>query len=425
MEEMPVALIHRRGAVRAAIFILASAALLAGEREALAIHQQIRDRHMPYLTVMDPVYASADSSEIVSYTRCGDSAIWTGHYLAAESYRWHVTRSPEALQNIMDALNGIRRLIEPSGTDVLARCAFPVESPYADALASEESRHGVRVGTVDGRSFFWIGDTSRDQYLGVFFGLTAAWQFVDVQIVHDWVSMLATRMLDRLIADRWLVRMPEGGITTTFIGRPDHQLALLKLGRRCNPKRFEKHYKSLANLGAPGVIAPILLEVRDPHESYFKFNLDHIAFYNLLTSGDNSWIRANYMQAFDILRRTTDDHQNAFFDMIDTAVNGRERRRDQRVRDNLAAWLTRTRRDVWTDLRPVYASCSGEENRGCEVVPVAERTPTDFLWQRSPFQLYGGLYGTIEGAGIDYILPYWMARYHGVLGPDEPESPTF
>jgi hypothetical protein len=39
---------------------------------------------------------------------------------------------------------------------------------------------------------------------------------------------------------------------------------------------------------------------------------------------------------------------------------------------------------------------------------------TDFLWQRSPFQLVGGGIGNIETAGIDYILPYWMARYYGV-----------
>jgi len=42
---------------------------------------------------------------------------------------------------------------------------------------------------------------------------------------------------------------------------------------------------------------------------------------------------------------------------------------------------------------------------------------TDFLWQRSPFLLVGGGYGTIEGAGLDYILPYWMARYYEVLAP--------
>jgi len=36
--------------------------------------------------------------------------------------------------------------------------------------------------------------------------------------------------------------------------------------------------------------------------------------------------------------------------------------------------------------------------------------PTDFLWQRNPFQLSGNGKGTIEGAGIDYLLPYWMAK---------------
>jgi hypothetical protein len=40
---------------------------------------------------------------------------------------------------------------------------------------------------------------------------------------------------------------------------------------------------------------------------------------------------------------------------------------------------------------------------------------TDFLWQRSPFQLSSGGDGYVEGAGIDYLLPYWMGRYFGVV----------
>lgn len=387
--------------------------LLAGETEAIEIHEQIRARHMPYSALIDPVYRSADSDEIVSYTRCGDSAIWTGHYLAAEAYRWAVTRSPDARTNAMEALNGIRKLIEASGTDVLARCAVPVDSPYAADLTGEESVHGIRTGVVDGIPHYWVGNTSRDQYSGVFFGLTAAWNLMDDQEVHDWVSMLATRMLDRLLEDNWIVRMPEGEITTTFIGRADQQLSLLKLGRRCNPDRFERAYRALSNLAAPGVSVPILLEIQEPHQSYFKFNLDHINLYNLLTSGDNWWLRLHYTAAFDALRRATQDHQNAFFDMIDTAINGPRADRDERVRANLRAWLERPRRNFWTDLRPEYAACG--ENQACDVVPVAWRTPTDFLWQRSPFQLYGGLFGTIGGAGIDYILPYWMARHHGVI----------
>jgi hypothetical protein len=46
-------------------------------------------------------------------------------------------------------------------------------------------------------------------------------------------------------------------------------------------------------------------------------------------------------------------------------------------------------------------------------VPI--RPTTDFLWQRDPFQLAGGGYDTIEGPEVDYILPYWMGRYYGVI----------
>jgi hypothetical protein len=78
----------------------------------------------------------------------------------------------------------------------------------------------------------------------------------------------------------------------------------------------------------------------------------------------------------------------------------------------MAAWLQRPQRDDWVDLRSSYRSCGGD--RGCQIIPVPDRVRTDFLWQRSPFLLYGGGSGTIEGPGIDFILPYWMGRWHGL-----------
>ena len=51
----------------------------AGEADALAISANIQARHLPFGTVLDPVFLSVASDRIVGYTRCGDSAIWTGH----------------------------------------------------------------------------------------------------------------------------------------------------------------------------------------------------------------------------------------------------------------------------------------------------------------------------------------------------------
>jgi len=80
--------------------LVSFAPAFCAEKDALAIEATIEARHLPYGAILDPVLSLPDLSQVVSYTRCGDSALWTGHYLAAEAYRYKVTGSPEALNNI-------------------------------------------------------------------------------------------------------------------------------------------------------------------------------------------------------------------------------------------------------------------------------------------------------------------------------------
>ena len=67
--------------------LLAANQARGSEGDALAISANIQARHLPFDTALDPFYASATSEQITGYTRCGDSALWTGHYLAAEVFR--------------------------------------------------------------------------------------------------------------------------------------------------------------------------------------------------------------------------------------------------------------------------------------------------------------------------------------------------
>src|SRR3954454_7444527 len=156
-----------------ALLLLTFLPLPAAEQDALKIDGIINLRHLPYGTVLDPVLAPDGS--LVSYTRCGDSATWTGHYLAAEAFRYHVTASREALANIRSAVAGLTLLTDASGNNVLARCAVPADSPYLAAITSEEQANGAYTATINGLPWVWIGNTSRDQYSGVFFGLVTAY----------------------------------------------------------------------------------------------------------------------------------------------------------------------------------------------------------------------------------------------------------
>src|SRR3954447_14412634 len=121
------------------------------EAEALQISTDIQARHLPFGTILNPIYASSSSNDVVTYTRCGDSAIWTGHYLAAESFRYSVTHTPESLAAARLALRGIQMLVNITGTDqLLARCILPVNSPLSAGPRNEEREHGEYRGTIAG-----------------------------------------------------------------------------------------------------------------------------------------------------------------------------------------------------------------------------------------------------------------------------------
>src|SRR5258706_6463870 len=106
----------------------------AAEQDALSVEKNLLARHMPFGTILDPIFAAADSDQIVGYTRCGDSAIWTGHYLAAEAFRYKATGSAEALAHASEALDGLTLLTDVTGTDLLERCAVPGTSEVAAGI---------------------------------------------------------------------------------------------------------------------------------------------------------------------------------------------------------------------------------------------------------------------------------------------------
>ncbi len=354
---------------------------------------------MPFGTILDPIYRSPQSAQLDGYTRCGDSALWTGGYLAAESFRFKVTGSADALANVKAALAGLKSLTDVTGDNRLARCIVPADSPYAAGIESEEATNTVHHSGP----WLWVDNTSRDQVVGAFFGLGVAYDFVDDASVRSGVSDVATRLIGYISRHQW---SPNDDISSTFQLRPESLQMLLDVARHVNPAN---------TVSGPFFMLPVqasvLVDVQS-NSSYFKFNLDYMSLYHLVRLDSASDNR----DAYQIVRKYTATHQNAFFNAVDCALAGRNTNRDAETLTLLNQWLQRPNRDFYVDLTKTVRVCGTE---ACTPIPVTARPPADFLWQRSPFQLTGGGDGFIESAGIDYILPYWMARYYGVV-PTEP-----
>src|ERR1700722_13667960 len=205
-----------------AILLLLTAPRLgrAAEGDALSILANIQARHLPFGAILDPIFTLTDSDQIANYTRCGDSALWTGHYLAAEAFRYSVTQAPDALNNLIAAISGLKGLADVTGTNLLARCMIPVNSPYAASISSQEASNGIYTNNSP-PGWIWVGNTSRDEYSGAMFGLAVAYDMVTDAGVRSSIGDLVTRLVDFLNGNNWSVVMPNGTISTSFLVRPD------------------------------------------------------------------------------------------------------------------------------------------------------------------------------------------------------------
>ena len=99
-----------------------------------------------------------------------------GYLDPAEAYRYRVTSSPDALNNARKAVDAIKGLIGVTLTNLRARCRIATGSPFAAGIYSEEAANGVYTNSAAG--WTWIGNTSRDQYYGVIFGLGVAYDLI-------------------------------------------------------------------------------------------------------------------------------------------------------------------------------------------------------------------------------------------------------
>src|SRR5215475_10181337 len=205
----------------AAILFLCTIPLAAADSDALAISANIQARHMPFGSILDPINASSTSTQIIGYTRCGDSALWTGAYLAAEAFRYNVTRSADALANVKIALSGLKGLSDVTGDNRLARCIVAADSPYAAGIEAEEANNTVHQNPP----WVWIDNTSRDQIVGAFFGLGAAFDLVDDPSVKQTIADLASRLTGFISRHQW---SPNDDVSNTFQLRPEELQMLLQ-----------------------------------------------------------------------------------------------------------------------------------------------------------------------------------------------------
>ncbi len=197
---------------------------------ARAYEQWLHRDGMAYGGVGNARYADPGTySQVVSLGGLGDSAIWTGTYLAAEALRLRATGSAVARANVIDAVQTLHLWFNVSGDPgLLARFAAP-SGPHPVQLtdldcASPRTHCNV---PYQGQPYDYIGQVSRDQYQGVMLGYALAYEALGegdeatrALIREDVVELVQELMKERTVQVRltWNgVSSPPADVTMQFV----------------------------------------------------------------------------------------------------------------------------------------------------------------------------------------------------------------
>lgn len=395
------ALLLPLGAARASTRPVAANAALNAEASALEARMP---EHLWYGQVFGTYFSSPDRQpgEEIGLGSKGDSGLWSGVYLAAESFRYAVLKNDLAhargagdraaleaqiseakarIDTMLDMVhirihiskNWKREPADPSRAPqdgplgglydaeegLLFRNCFPAGVP---SWQQDEgpNRHRQVFGPIpwdDGRSYFCEDAASRDTYAGTTFGMLAAFDLVgpdDAALRHEIRDDIFT-MVGYIARHGWGVWKPYSRVNTTgsenfifplFLINPQPRLNLAQAARHvadadgtlADRLRWGSYWSEELAAMGPLLAPEYLLAIESPNNSYYNFNLNHLTNFNVIREEPDPSVREYLKREFAIIDASTRDDVNAHFEAITFALTG-ERARLRRSIAHLGDWI--------------------------------------------------------------------------------------
>jgi len=407
-------------------------------------------------------YAEAIDEHPTLYETGGDSAIFTGFYLAGAVYRFVTTGSSNDLDAVFEAALGLHILTHVSGTPgVIARCAFPAASPqkwrYPEKWQDRIDRGYVYESPADIPDIanpsacypvmIYYTRATRDQLTGILYGIGIALAELNPDDYSEETSRTVQKVIgilqevihavwDRLESTGFVIKDHEGktGTTAIFVSGL-LKLQLLAVYRtaleqrdgvngeeyKCIDRLYTRAFSGAFCLNDGDVSA--LFNRRSLLDGYYAYNLRFVrsfTIHRLEKDSSRRTIVEDYMEKH--VWQYVQNHRNTHFIFLYSAASGDSSKLDNATLSlqelslrPLRNWSSPLNGIDYYPPRPVllYGDVSDY------IVPVHLRKPTGyFIWQKDPFQTGDGdvnTEGLTEATGLDYILPYWMGRYYGFI----------
>jgi len=411
-------------------------------------HDKVRKRHLRLGLIGETRMSEPGDVATTQMVDTDNDGLWTAFYMGSEIFRYAATNNPVARANAMETFMSYERLLSINQLDgfpsrTFGRKGFAFSNPERWRESPEEHME-------------WKGHTSTDEYISYLWIAALMDQFLDLnddeqQRVTDFIDSIMMHIIrndynfvdidgEPTLWGRWnpeFVNWYPETVTDRKLNSTHltagFQLAYSLTGKEIYKdeafRMFEEH-GYLDNIQIPmekiGPTPGVIYEGDHPYP--FEFDM-----------GDGGWNHSDdemyfltywvlYHYAFndDLKRIYADvitDHwkielpeRNSVWSLIAYGTSGdidlesvkwhlREFQLDMR------RWQVRNSHR--NDLEFLEPNFRGQETK--KLLPPAERET--MRYNTNPFRLDGGRGGDRELSGDEFLLPYWMGRYLGVIIP--------
>ena len=391
---------------------------------------RVQARHNRWGLTADSRLRVAGDLSSNQLTSTDNDGLWTAMYVAAESFRFKVTGAVDARVNARAGMQAIMRLESITGIP-----GFPARS-FIKVGVDEQPADGEWHDAKDG--WRWKGDTSSDEIVGHYFVYPIYYDLVADADERRVLTATIGRITDHILDHDYQLIDVDGQRTRWGWWSPDliwndadetglralHILAHLRVAIHmardgASRARYQAAYDSLVGTHRYHLLTRNLKIMVPGSINHSDDELAFLSYYPLLQFEKEPALLAVYKESLERSWRIERPERNPLWNLIYAAGTGAVEfdraetlRTLQEIPMDTIQWTMANshRLDV-----PIDTSPDRQGRRQALVVLPYDELPMS-KWNGNPYNLDGGNGGRTEDDGAYFLLPYWMGRYHGLIG---------
>ena len=399
------------------------------EEKAEYFDKQVRLRHIRNGLNSENIVMSEPGNLSTGQMEDADNdGLWTSMYLGSQLFRYAVTKSDDAYQNVLESFDAIEKLFRLNNIK-----GFPSRSFERHGYYKEGDYHWREK---DDPNWAWKGTTSSDEAIGHYFALSLVAEIIEDESVKKRAIQLIEDFTDHLIDNDLYLIDSDGKPTewgrwnpSSVNGLPEDEgdrklnslniISFLQAGYHFTGKEVYKK-KAYELMEEFGYMENLLRPVQDIGKEYGWNHSDDemyfLSFWYLYPYAFTKDLQSKYTEVMKDIWNIERPEKNGLWNFCYALTGANEFDLDESIWFlkeyplDMISWTIKNsnRKDI--ELLPN----NFREQTTKEVLPPDERpsykhNTNFFVIDRND----GG--GRIENSGDIFLLPYWMGRYLGVI----------